>query len=163
MTLIRWEPTRELSSLQSDVNRLFNAFFDTPATGNDAAIRRWVPAMDLVETDDHFILRADLPGLTEQDVSIDLEDTVLTVSGERKVEHGDGQEGYYRVERATGSFSRSLTLPEGVDADAIEASFANGVLEIRIPKPEERKPRKVAISVGNGSRAEAIEGREAGG
>ena len=159
MTLIRWEPTRELSSLQSDVNRLFNAFFDTPATGNGGAMRRWIPAMDLVETDDHFILRADLPGLTEQDVSIDLEDTVLTVSGERKVEHEDGQEGYYRVERATGSFSRSLTLPEGVDADAIEASFANGVLEIRIPKPEERKPRKVAISVGSGSK-EAIEGRE---
>ena len=163
MTLIRWEPTRELSSLQSDVNRLFNAFFDTPATGNDAAIRRWVPAMDLVETDDHFILRADLPGLTEQDVSIDLEDTVLTVSGERKVEHGDGQEGYYRVERATGSFSRSLTLPEGVDADAIEAAFANGVLEIRIPKPEERKPRKVAISVaGKAEAADTIEGSESG-
>jgi HSP20 family protein len=158
MTLIRWEPTRELSSLQSDVNRLFNAFFDPP-TGNGASMRRWIPAMDLVETADDFVLRADLPGLTEQDVSIDLEDTVLTVSGERKAEHDEGEEGYYRVERATGAFSRSLTLPEGVDADAIQASFADGVLEIRIPKPEQRKPRKVAISVGN-DEPKAIEGQE---
>jgi len=162
MTLIRWEPTRELSSLQSDVNRLFNTFFDTPAAGNAASMRRWIPAMDLVETEDHFILRADLPGLVEEDVSIELEDTVLTVSGERKVEHDEGQEGYYRVERATGAFSRSLTLPEGVDADSIEASFANGVLEVRVPKPEARKPRKVSISVANGQ-PKAIEGQETDG
>lgn len=162
MTLIRWEPTRELSSLQSDVNRLFNTFFDTPAAGNAATMRRWIPAMDLVETQDHFILRADLPGLAEGDVSIELEDTVLTVSGERKVEHEEGEEGYYRVERATGAFSRSLTLPEGVNADSIEASFANGVLEIRVPKPEARKPRKVSISVENG-KPKAIEGQETDG
>jgi len=162
MTLIRWEPARELSSLQSDVNRLFNAFFDTPAGGNGASLRRWVPAMDLVETEDHFILRADLPGLTDKDVSIELEDNVLTVSGERQAEHEDTREGYFRVERATGSFSRSLTLPEGVDADAVQASFENGVLEVRIPKPEERKPRKVAISVGDAAEREAIEGSESG-
>lgn len=159
MTLIRWEPTRELSSLQSDVNRLFNTFFDTPAAGDAASMRRWIPAMDVVETQDHFILRADLPGLGEEDVSIELEDTVLTVSGERKVEHEEGEEGYFRVERATGAFSRSLTLPEGVNADSIEASFANGVLEIRVPKPEARKPRKVSISVDNGT-PKAIEGQE---
>lgn len=159
MALIRWEPTRELSSLQSDVNRLFNAFFDAPV-GGEASLRRWVPAMDLVETDDHFVLRADLPGLSEGDVSIELEDSVLTVSGERQAEHQERHDGYHRVERATGAFSRSLTLPEGVDADAIEASFDRGVLEVRIPKPEERKPKKVAISVGNGSKPEAIEGSE---
>jgi HSP20 family protein len=159
MTLIRWEPTRELSSLQSDVNRLFNTFFDTPAAGDAASMRRWIPAMDVVETQDHFVLRADLPGLAEEDVSIELEDTVLTVSGERKVEHEEGEEGYFRVERATGAFSRSLTLPEGVNANSIEASFANGVLEIRVPKPEARKPRKVSISVDNG-KPKAIEGQE---
>src|SRR5947208_8358712 len=160
MTLIRWEPTRELSSLQSDVNRLFNAFFDTPVSGG-TALRRWVPAMDLVETEDHFVLRADLPGLSEEDVAIELEDRVLTLSGERRAEHEERQDGYHRVERATGSFSRSLTLPEGVDADAIEAAFDKGVLEVRIPKPEERKPKKVAISVGNGAAPQAIEGSEA--
>ena len=159
MALIRWEPARELNSLQSEMNRLFNTFFDAPGgTNGSAYARRWVPAMDLVETDDHFVLRADLPGLGEGDVSIELEDNVLTVSGERGSESDESKEGYRRVERAHGSFSRSLTLPEGVDGDAIQASFDRGVLEVLIPKPEERKPRKVAISVG-GDKA-AIEGKE---
>jgi HSP20 family protein len=159
MALIRWDPTGELNSLQSEVNRLFNAFFDVPAGGSNggAALRRWVPAMDLVETGDHFVLRADLPGLAEGEVAIEVEDRVLTISGERKAEHDDRGEGYYRVERAFGSFARSLTLPEGVDPESVEASFDRGVLEVRIPKPEERKPRKVAINVG-GQRT--IEGAE---
>src|SRR5919197_4510569 len=120
------------------MNRLFSHFFDAPGGngGETRMLRRWVPAMDLVETDDHFVLRADLPGLSEDDVSIELEDRVLTVSGERKAEHKDRQEGYYRVERAFGSFARSLTLPEGVDPHAVQASFDRGVLEVRIPKPE---------------------------
>ena len=158
MALIRWEPARELNSLQSEMNRLFNTFFDTPAAGS-GGLRRWVPAMDLVETEDRFVLRADLPGLTEDDVSIEFENNVLTVSGERKAEHEDRKEGYYRVERSYGSFSRSLTLPEGVDPEAVEASFDNGVLEVRIPKPEERKPRKVAIKPSGADKA--IEGTEA--
>jgi HSP20 family protein len=132
------------------MNRLFHSFFDTPA-GTGAAggtVRRWHPAMDLVETDGHFVLRADLPGLSEEDVKVEVEDNVLTVSGERRHEQEDAKGGYYRVERATGSFARSLTLPKGVDAEAVEASFDKGVLEVRIPKPEERRPRRVAISVG---------------
>jgi HSP20 family protein len=149
MALIRWEPVRELSTIQNEMNRLFNTFFETPTHGNGTpALRRWVPAMDLVETEAEFVLRADLPGLTEKDVNIELEDNVLTVSGERKTERQDRKEGYYRVERASGSFSRSLTLPEGVDPDAVVASFEHGVLEVRVPKPETPKPRKVAISVG---------------
>ena len=114
--------------------------------------------MDLVETENKFVLRADLPGVAEEDVKVELDDNVLTVSGERKAEHEERKEGYYRVERSSGSFSRSLTLPEGVDADAVEAAFDKGVLEIRIPKPEQRKPRKVAISVGGAQ--PAIEGAE---
>ena len=158
MALVRWEPVRELSSFQNDVNRLFNTFFDTPTAGNRSG-RRWVPAMDLVETEDHFVLRADLPGLTEQDVHIDVEADVLTVSGERKSEDEDKREGYVRVERSYGAFRRSLTLPEGVEAEAVTASFDRGVLEIRIPKPEQRKPRRVAIQVG--APPAAIEGDEA--
>ena len=149
MALIRWEPAREISSLQQEMNRLFSTFFDAPAGPANGAPRRWVPAMDLVETEDHFVLRADLPGLAEGDVSIEVEDNVLTVSGERKAEHETTKEGYHRVERAFGSFSRSLTLPDGVDADAVTASFDRGVLEIRIPKPEQRKPRKISIGVGD--------------
>jgi HSP20 family protein len=160
MALVRWEPVRELSSLQNDMNRLFNTFFDTSTAGNGATSpRRWVPAMDLVETDDHFVLKADLPGLTEQDVHIDVEDDVLTVSGERKSEHEDKREGYVRVERSYGAFRRSLTLPDGVEPEAVTASFDRGVLEIRIPKPEQRKPRRVAIQVG--AQPAAIEGDEA--
>jgi HSP20 family protein len=163
MALIRWEPVRELNTIQNEMNRLFNTFFEAPAPGNSNSHgRRWLPAMDLVETGDHFVLRADLPGLSEQDVNIELEDNVLTISGERKAEHEERKEGYYRVERASGNFSRSLTLPEGVDASAVTAHFDKGVLEVRIPKPEQRKPRKVSISVGgdNHAEAKAIEGTE---
>jgi HSP20 family protein len=160
MALVRWEPVRELSSIQNEMNRLFNTFFDSPTPGNggNAGLRRWIPAMDLVETDEHFVLKADLPGLTESDVNIEVEDNVLTVSGERKAEHEDKREGYVRVERAYGAFRRSLTLPEGVEPETVTASFENGVLEVRIPKPEERKPRRVAIQVGD--RPAAIEGTE---
>ena len=158
MALVRWEPVRELSSLQSEMNRLFNTFFETPTTSNGGSVRRWVPSIDVAETDTHFVLRADLPGLTEEDVSSELDDNVLTVAGERKSEHEEKNEGFYRVERSFGQFRRSLTLPEGVDADSIAATFDNGVLEVRIPKPEERKPRRVAIKVGE--QAPAIEGSE---
>src|SRR5437762_12532734 len=164
MALIRWEPVREINTIQNEMNRLFNTLFESPAqAGNagSAGVRRWIPAMDLVETDEDFVLRADLPGLTEKDVHIELEDNVLTISGERKAEHEERKEGYYRVERSSGMFSRSLTLPEGVNPEAVKASFDRGVLEVRVPKPEERKPRKVAISVGGGPKT--IEGSESQG
>jgi HSP20 family protein len=158
MALIRWEPVRELNTLQNEMNRLFNSVFDAPLPNGSAGVRQWIPAMDLVETDDDFVLRADLPGLSEGDVNIELEDNVLTVSGERRSEHEDRKEGYYRVERASGAFARSLTLPEGVNSEAIKASFDKGVLEVRIPKPEERKPHKVTIGVGE--QPKTIEGSE---
>jgi HSP20 family protein len=162
MALIRWEPVRELNTIQSEMNRLFNSFFESTSPGNGpTSVRRWIPAMDLVESDEDFVLHADLPGLGEDDVKIELEDNVLTVSGERKLEHEDRKEGYYRVERASGAFRRSLTLPEGIDPERIAASFENGVLEVRIPKPEQRKPRKVTISAGGGA-PRTIEGAETG-
>ena len=150
MALVRWEPVRELNSLQNEVNRLFSTFFDTPTTGNGSGYaRRWIPPMDLVETDDHYVLTADLPGLGQEDINLEFEDNLLTLSGERKAEQKENREGYYRLERATGSFSRSLTLPEGVNPDAVTATFDKGVLEVRIQKPEQRKPKKVAIQVGD--------------
>ena len=125
MALIRWEPAAELNTIQNEMNRLFNTFFDQPApTGRGGAPgRRWIPAMDLVETADHYVLRADLPGLDDDDVNIQLEDSVLTISGERKTQHEQHEEGYYRIERAFGDFTRSLTLPDGVDPDAVQADF----------------------------------------
>jgi len=162
MALIRWEPVRELNTIQSEMNRLFNTYFDAPATGNGGAVaRRWTPAMDLVETDADFVLRADLPGVAEKDVKIELEDRVLTISGERKAEHEQRKEGYYRVERSSGTFSRTLTLPDGIDPSSINASYDKGVIEVRIPKPELKKPHRVAISVNGGQDApEAIDGAE---
>jgi HSP20 family protein len=158
MTIVRWEPLREFSTLQNEMNRLFSTVFDTPPGGNGGtggAMRRWMPPMDLVETDEHFVLRADLPGLSEEDVHIELEDTTLTVSGERKAEHESRDEGFYRVERAFGSFSRTLTLPKGIDPEAITANFDRGVLEVRIPKPEERKPRRIEIAANGPKTIEA--------
>jgi HSP20 family protein len=146
--LVKPEPfTRE-------IDRVFDAFFGQTDQG-----RRWVPPMDLVEAEDHFVLKADLPGLVESDVNLEVQDGTLTISGERKAEHEQREKGWYRIERSFGSFSRSVTLPDGVDPDRIEAAFNDGVLEVRIPKPEERKPRRISISTadGNGKPAE-VEG-----
>ncbi len=104
--------------------------------------------MDVSENENEYVLQADLPGLTEGDVNVELDDNVLTISGERKSEHEERKDGYHRVERAFGRFSRSLRLPEGVNAEGIQANFDNGVLEVHIQKPEQHKPQKVAISVG---------------
>jgi HSP20 family protein len=156
MALVRWEPAREVDSLQSEVNRVFDAFF---GNAGGTRTRRWVPAMDLVETEDHLVLKADLPGMRREDVEIEIKDGVLTVAGERSADHEEKSEGFYRVERAFGRFSRSLTLPDGIDADSVAADFEDGVLEVRIPKPEQRKPHRVAIGSGsvNGSATETTE------
>ena len=145
--LMRPEP------LSADFDRLFNTLFD-----RNQVSQRWVPAMDLVEHDDHFLLRADLPGLSEDDVNIELNDGSLTISGERKAEHKQEERGFYRLERQFGSFSRTLTLPDGIASEQIKASFDIGVLEVWIPKPEERKPRRVAITVGD--QPKTLEGSE---
>jgi HSP20 family protein len=138
-----------------EMDRLFDAFFGA----GEAAGRRWVPPMDVVEAEDHFVLKADLPGLSEEDVSIEIQDGNLTISGQRKAEHESSEKGWYRIERSFGSFQRSLSLPEGIDADGVTANFERGVLEVRIPKPEERKPRRVAIKAqGENGRPEALEG-----
>jgi HSP20 family protein len=163
MALIRWEPAAELNTIQSEMNRLFNTFFDpsAPTGRGNGTTRRWLPPMDLVETPDHYVLRADLPGLSDGDVNVQLEANVLTISGERKAETEDQQEGYYRLERAFGAFSRSLTLPDGVDPDGVQAHFDRGVLEIRIPKPEQKKPKTVQITLGADPDTKTIESADA--
>jgi HSP20 family protein len=136
----------------SEVNRLFNTLF-APA---EERTQRWSPAMDLVEAEDHYLLRADLPGMAEEDVAIEIQDNVLTVSGERRDEQEQRRQGWHRVERTFGRFSRSLTLREGIDPEAVKAEFDKGVLSITVPKPEQRKPRRVQISVGGAQ--PAVEG-----
>jgi HSP20 family protein len=121
MALVRWDPGRDPDTFQTDINRVFDAFFGG-RTANGVT-RRWVPAMDLAETDDHLVLKADLPGLDADDVEIEVQDGVLTVSGERKTEHESSSNGYHRVERSYGGFSRSLSLPQGIDAGQVQAEF----------------------------------------
>jgi HSP20 family protein len=140
MALIRWEPV--------PMNRLINSFFDTPTAPSASVARRFVPATDLVETDTHYVLRADLPGVSQDDIAIELDNNVLTVRGERHSEHATTEHGYRRLERSSGSFQRSLRLPQGVDTDAIAAGFDRGVLEISVPKPAQAQPKRVEISVG---------------
>src|SRR2546423_8107112 len=142
--LMRPEP------LAADFDRLFNTLFE-----RNQVAQRWTPAMDLVEHDDHFLLRADLPGLTESDVNIELNDGSLTISGERKAEHEQKERGFYRLERQFGSFRRTLTLPDGIDRGPNEASFADRVLGGWVPKPGERQPRQDPNPEGQ---AEDVEG-----
>jgi HSP20 family protein len=146
MAIVKWDPARDLDSLQGDMNRLFDSFFGRRDIGQSGTARRWVPAMDLAETDEQLVLRADLPGMERDDINIEVKDNVLTISGERKAEHERKGEGFHRIERAFGRFSRSLGLPRGVDAASVTASFENGVLEVRMPKPAERKATRIEIA-----------------
>lgn len=150
MALVRWDPARELDALQGDMNRLFDSFFGRRegAAGAAYGSRRWIPPMDLVETEDNLVLRADLPGVEEKDIEIEVKDGVLTVSGERRAQHEDKREGFHRVERSFGRFSRALELPKGVDPQNVSAHFDKGVLEVRMPKPAERKPTRIEINSG---------------
>jgi HSP20 family protein len=153
MALVRWEPV--------PMNRLINSLFDSATTpASVATARRWLPATDLIESETHYVLRADLPGVSEDDISVELNHDVLTISGERTTEQQERKGGYHRVERVSGSFRRSLRLPEGVDAEAITANFDRGVLEVSVPKPEQPKPRRVQVTVG-GAESQSIEGAEA--
>ena len=148
MALARWDPANDIDSLQSDFNRFFEGFLGRPVAG----ARRWAPAMDLSETEDALVLRADLPGLGRDDVSIEIKDNVLTVSGERRSEHEHEKEGYHRIERSVRIVFAVADAPAGNRPRGRCRGVRPGVLEVRIPKPEERKPHRVEIGGG------AIEG-----
>ena len=141
-TLVRWEPFRELASLQGDMNRWLNGFMN----GESREPRSWVPALDVWETDNDVVYAFDLPGITEDKISIEVKDDTLTVSAVREKTEETSDERYYRFERRYGSFSRAVGLPQGVDESQISASYREGVLEIRVPKPAEQKPRKIELS-----------------
>lgn len=157
-TLVRWDPVAEADSLQSEMSRLFDGFFGRGVNGSGA--RRWIPAMDLAETDDELVLTADLPGMSEEDIAIEVKDNILAISGERKDERQESGRGYHRAERSFGRFSRTLGLPRGIDAQRVTAKFDQGVLEVHIPKPEERKPHRVRIGAEAEQRAIEGEGTE---
>jgi HSP20 family protein len=140
MTLVRWNPLRELAAME--VDRL-NSMFSELYGGFD---RAWVPAVDVYENNDHeFVLKAELPEMKREDIAITYDNGVLTLKGERKAESEISRENYHRVERQHGSFTRSFTLPVTVDAARIEASYKDGVLTIRVPQREEAKPKQIEI------------------
>ena len=142
--MTRRSPNRTLRSLQREVDSLFDRFFDR-AGGEDGTSAVWAPQTDLVESDDAFQIRLDVPGMTKEDIGINLQNNTLTVSGERESERTAENEDYVRVERAFGTFHRTFTLPDAVDAEGIEAAYDNGVLNIHVPKTEETTRRQIEI------------------
>ena len=153
-TLVRWEPFREIAALQNDMGRLMSAFLGQ-ANGETTG-RSWVPAVDVWETEKELVYAFDLPGTPEDKISVEFDDGALTISGERERTDEVRNEGFYRYERRFGSFSRTVGLPQGVTEDDVKADYRDGVLEIKVTKPDAPKPRR--IQVGSGSDA-AIEGK----
>jgi HSP20 family protein len=145
-TVVRYEPFRGLSTLHDQVNRLFN---ETMFRGQpeDSAITTWAPAVDIYETPNELVVKADLPGVDEKDIDIRVEDNLLTIRGERKFEKNVSEDNYLRVERTYGTFSRSFSLPNTINPEGIHAEYKNGVLTVNLPKREESKPRQVKVSV----------------
>jgi HSP20 family protein len=150
-TLVRWEPFRELASIHNEMGRLLNLF-----EGNGKTMQTWVPALDVWETEDELVYAFDLPGMSKEDVRIEYEDGMLTVSAKRERTFEVKEDRYARFERRFGTFSRTVALPQGVSESGIRADFNDGVLEIHVAKPEEAKPRR--IEIGGESEHEAIEG-----
>ena len=151
MAIVRWEPFRDLVSLQERMNRLFeDSFRGTGRAAGDedwALGGSWAPAVDIFEQGGDIVLKAELPGVDAKDVDIRVENNILTLRGERKLDNEVKRESYHRVERSYGSFSRSFTLPTVVDTDKIKADYRDGVLRVTLPKREEAKPKQITISV----------------
>jgi HSP20 family protein len=145
MAIVRWEPARELASLEIDrLNRMFTDFY-----GEAFSRSAWVPAVDIYETDAHeVVLKAELPEVKREDISVTFENGVLTLKGERKFEQETKKENYHRVERQHGTFSRSFTLPNTVDPSRIGAAYKDGILTIRLPQREEAKPKQIDVNIG---------------
>jgi HSP20 family protein len=149
-TLVRWQPLRELASLQSDMSRLLNGVFETAGSGAQQA---WVPPLDVWETENEVVYAFDLPGVAEEKIDIQVHDDTLTVTALREKVAEETTDRFYRFERRHGTCSRAVGLPQGADESRIEAAYKDGVLEVRVPKPEQAKPRRIELAR-NGSPAD---------
>jgi len=145
MAMSRWDPFRDLMSIQSELNRLFGRTYGGGEGGDAVRGAQWAPPIDVLETADRFVIHVELAGVSPDDVDISVEDSTLTLTGERRFYQGVDEDSFHRVERRFGTFSRTLTLPQVADAERIEASFDAGVLTIDVPKREEAKPKRVQI------------------
>ena len=158
MTIVRYDPFRDLRTLQEEVNRLFSTnltrAFDNEGIGRGA----WAPSVDIYENKDQIVLEAELPGMKQEDFDLSIENNVITLRGERRFEKTDDTDNYHRVERSYGSFTRSFTLPQTVSAEGASAEYNNGVLRVTLPKKEETKARRIQVSGGEaGSTRKTIE------
>ena len=144
-SIARWEPFRDVSDIQQEVNRLFDSFFGRPAM--QTTERMWVPSVDMYETKDDLYVTFELPGIREKEVSVSITNDVLTVKGERKWDKEVKDEAYHRLERVYGKFERAVPLPMPVQADKVKATYRDGVLEIKLPKAEEVKPKEIKIDI----------------
>jgi HSP20 family protein len=149
-TLVRWEPFREVAALQNELGRFMNSLME-----GDGGAQRWVPAVDIWETENEIVYAFDLPGIDQEKISVEVENDALTLSAERERTQQESRDTFFRFERRYGTFARTVGLPQGVSEESIDASYTDGVLEIRVPKPAEQKPRRIQIA--NGGKA-TIEG-----
>jgi HSP20 family protein len=148
MALIRWDPFQEMSALQERMNRLFSDVrAQAPVRGEEIVQGAWIPAVDIFETNEAIVLKAELPGITAQDISVEVKDNTLTLKGEKKFEKEVKEENYHRVERSYGSFQRAFTLPGTIHQEKVKAKFKDGILEITLPKVEEAKPKQVKVEI----------------
>ena len=154
-TLVRWDPIREVTAMQTELSRLLNGLFEQ---GNGGRTQSWLPAFDVSETDDSLVYSFDLPGVDQDRIEVEVEDGALTVSATRERTTHAEEERVQRSERRYGSFSRTVGLPQGVAEDAVSATYANGVLEIRVAKPEQPKPKRISVKVDGSSEPQTIEG-----
>lgn len=153
-TLVRWEPFRELASLQNEMSRLMNGVLEGNGRSSNQS---WVPAVDVWETEQEVVYAFDLPGVSQDKISVELDDGALTVTAERERSEDASGDRFYRYERRFGTFSRTIGVPQGVTEDAIRADFKDGVLEVHVAKPEQPKPRKIEVG-GASSEQKTIEG-----
>ena len=147
MAIVRWEPFRDLVTAQRDFDRLFRGAFSSQLGETELSTRSWAPPVDIYETEDAIVLRAELPGVDPKEVEVRVEDNTLYLKGERKFEKEVKEQNYHRVERSYGSFARSFSLPNSIDADKVKAEFKDGLLTLTMPKREEAKPKTIKIDV----------------
>jgi HSP20 family protein len=148
MAIIRWDPFRNVATLQDRINRLFeDSFPRSRDIDEDISMCEWKPSVDIYETEEGIVIKAELPGVNKEDVSVEVKNNILTLKGERFVDKEIDEDKYYRRERCFGTFHRTFTLQDTVLPDKIKAKFRNGVLEIEVLKPEEEKPRQISVNV----------------
>lgn len=147
MAITRWRPFRDLVTVQDEMNRFFENFLGRPLARTEWIEDAWSPSVDISETKDNLIIKAEIPGMKKDDIEISIHDSILTLKGEKKQEKEEKDINYHRIERSYGSFYRSFTLPTSVKADKVKATYKEGVLNITLPKTEEDKPKEIPINV----------------